>query len=163
MLTHVRNSLTLVLLKTQIKNIWHMAKVNIKSEKIIPFGGIYYASKAFYGSVENAGGTKTKNIKKHPFTDASASHLSSARWHVWFQAAAWIRHTTVLPPLSSRPVASPKGQKPLAFGETHNPSTTPKYASHGRDVILHVRHKWWLIIVSTAVRDNMKNHQFRMG
>ena len=25
-----------------------MAKVNIKSEKIIPFGGIYYASKAFY-------------------------------------------------------------------------------------------------------------------
>jgi hypothetical protein len=42
------NSLTLVLLKTQIKNIWHMAKVNIKSEKITPFGGIYYASKAFY-------------------------------------------------------------------------------------------------------------------
>mgnify|MGYP001629755139 CR=1 FL=1 len=26
-----------------------MAKVNIKSEKITPFGGIYYASKAFYG------------------------------------------------------------------------------------------------------------------
>ena len=25
-----------------------MAKVNIKSEKITPFGGIYYASKAFY-------------------------------------------------------------------------------------------------------------------
>ena len=25
-----------------------MAKVNIKSEKIIPFGGIYYASKDFY-------------------------------------------------------------------------------------------------------------------
>ncbi len=24
-----------------------MAKVNIKSEKITPFGGIYYASKAF--------------------------------------------------------------------------------------------------------------------
>ena len=42
------NSLTLVLLKTQIKNIWHMAKVNIKSEKITSFGGIYYASKAFY-------------------------------------------------------------------------------------------------------------------
>ena len=48
MLTHVRNSLTLVLLKTQIKNIRHMAKVNIKFEKIIPFGGVYYASKAFY-------------------------------------------------------------------------------------------------------------------
>ena len=25
-----------------------MAKVNIKSEKITPFGGIYYASKTFY-------------------------------------------------------------------------------------------------------------------
>ena len=25
-----------------------MAKVNLKSEKITPFGGIYYASKAFY-------------------------------------------------------------------------------------------------------------------
>ena len=25
-----------------------IAKVNIKSEKITPFGGIYYASKAFY-------------------------------------------------------------------------------------------------------------------
>ena len=25
-----------------------MAKVNIKSKKITPFGGIYYASKAFY-------------------------------------------------------------------------------------------------------------------
>ena len=25
-----------------------MAKVNIKSEKITPFGGIYYASKVFY-------------------------------------------------------------------------------------------------------------------
>ena len=25
-----------------------MAKVKIKSEKITPFGGIYYASKAFY-------------------------------------------------------------------------------------------------------------------
>ena len=25
-----------------------MTKVNIKSDKITPFGGIYYASKAFY-------------------------------------------------------------------------------------------------------------------
>ena len=80
-----------------------------------------------------------------------------------FKQQLEIRHTTALTPLSSRPVASPKGQKPLAFGETHNPSTTPKYASHGRDVILHVRHKWLLIIVSTAVRDNMKNHQFKAG
>ena len=89
-----------------------MTKVNIKSEKIIPFGGIYYASKAFYGSVENAGGTKTKNIKKHPFTDASASHLSSARWHRQKDKnrSPSAKHTTLLPP--------------------------QKHASHGRDVIL---------------------------
>ena len=43
-----RNSLILVLLKTQIKNIRHMAKVNIISEEITSFGGIYYAGKAFY-------------------------------------------------------------------------------------------------------------------
>lgn len=42
------NSLTLVLLKTQIKNIRHMAKVNIISEEITSFGGIYYAGMAFY-------------------------------------------------------------------------------------------------------------------
>ena len=42
------NMLILISFKTQIKNIWHMAKVNIKSEKITPFGGIYYASKTFY-------------------------------------------------------------------------------------------------------------------
>ena len=40
------NSLILVLLKTQIKNILHMAKVNIKSEKITPFGGIYVSVSA---------------------------------------------------------------------------------------------------------------------
>lgn len=41
------NSLILVLLKTQIENIWHMAKVSIKSEKLTPFGGIYFTNKAF--------------------------------------------------------------------------------------------------------------------
>ena len=40
------NSLILVLLKTQIENIWHMAKVSIKSEKLTPFGGIYFTNKA---------------------------------------------------------------------------------------------------------------------
>ncbi len=37
-----------------------MAKVNIKSEKITPFGGIYYASKAFYAlSNPNSDGMPT--------------------------------------------------------------------------------------------------------
>ena len=30
-----------------------MAKVNIKSEKITPFGEIYYASKAFFEALES--------------------------------------------------------------------------------------------------------------
>ena len=30
----------------------------------------------------NAVGTETKNIKKQPFSDASASHLSLVLWHV---------------------------------------------------------------------------------
>ena len=39
------------------------------------------------------GGLKQKH-KKQPFSDASASHLSLVLWHVWFQAEAWISHTT---------------------------------------------------------------------
>ena len=76
-----------------------MAKVNIKSEKITPFGGIYYASKAFYGSVEKCWGNKNKKHKKHPFTDASASHLSSARWHRQKDKnrSPSAKHTTLLP------------------------------------------------------------------
>ena len=30
----------------------------------------------------NTGGAETKNIKKQPFADASASHLSLVLWHV---------------------------------------------------------------------------------
>ena len=30
----------------------------------------------------NTGGTETKNIKKQPFADASASHLPLVLWHV---------------------------------------------------------------------------------
>ena len=30
----------------------------------------------------NAVGTETKNIKKQPFSDARASHLSLVLWHV---------------------------------------------------------------------------------
>ena len=42
---------------------------------------------------KNTGGLKQKH-KKQPFSDASASHLSLVLWHVWFQAEAWISHTT---------------------------------------------------------------------
>ena len=42
---------------------------------------------------KNTGGLKQKH-KKQPFSDASASHLSLVLRHVWFQAEAWISHTT---------------------------------------------------------------------
>ena len=34
------------------------------------------------GTVEKYWGTETKNIKKQPFGDACASHLSLVLWHV---------------------------------------------------------------------------------
>ena len=49
-----------------------MAKVNIKSEKITPFGGIYYASKAFYALsldkvINDTLGVRSSRIKKFVF------------------------------------------------------------------------------------------------
>ena len=49
-----------------------MAKVNIKSEKITPFGGIYYASKAFYALsldkvINGTLGVRSSRIKKFVF------------------------------------------------------------------------------------------------
>ena len=55
----------------------------------------------FFGSVEKCRGRDwNKKHKKQPFGDASASHLSLVLWHVWFQAEAWISHTTPLTPPS---------------------------------------------------------------
>ena len=101
-----------------------MTKVNINLRKSLLSEEFIKQARLFMVQWKNTGGTK--NIKKTAF----------------YRCQCFAPVATALPPLSSRPVASPKGQKPLAFGETHNPSTTPKYASHGRDVILHVRHKW---------------------
>ena len=43
-----KNSLILVLQNKQENSTIDMAKIHIKSEKLTPFGEIYYASKAFY-------------------------------------------------------------------------------------------------------------------
>ena len=43
-----QNSLILVLLKKIEEPATDMTKIAIKSDQITPFGGIYYASKAFY-------------------------------------------------------------------------------------------------------------------
>ena len=54
---------------------------------------MFLVIKMDFGSVEKYWGLKQKH-KKQPFSDASASHLSLVLWHVWFQAVAWISHTT---------------------------------------------------------------------
>ena len=48
MLAYVRKFTYLTAAKNSNKEYLTYGKVNIKSEKITPFGGIYYASKAFY-------------------------------------------------------------------------------------------------------------------
>ena len=48
MLTYVRKFTYLTATKNSNKEYLTYGKVNIKSEKITSFGGIYYASKAFY-------------------------------------------------------------------------------------------------------------------
>ena len=47
MLAYVRKFTYLSAAKNSNKEYLTYGKVNIKSEKITPFGGIYYASKAF--------------------------------------------------------------------------------------------------------------------
>ena len=59
-----------------------MTKVNINLRKSLLSEEFIKQARLFMVQWKNAGGTKTKNIKKQPFTDATA-----------------------LPPLSSRPVA----------------------------------------------------------
>ena len=58
---------------------------------------LYPSSQSFCGKFwvqwKNTGGLKQKH-KKQPVGDASASHLSLVLWHGWFQAEAWISHTT---------------------------------------------------------------------
>ena len=58
-----------------------MTKVNINLRKSL-LSEEFIKQARLYGSVEKCWGNKNKKHKKHPFTDASASHLSSARWHV---------------------------------------------------------------------------------
>ena len=87
-------------------------------------------------------GAQKQKHKKQPFSDTSASHLSLVLRHVWFQAEAWISRTTPLtPPSPARAVASPKGLKPLAFGEKPNPVGTWYFTSaHNRNITLDISH-----------------------
>ena len=56
-----------------------MAKVNIKSDKITPFGGIYYASKAFYALFMHFHLTKS-SMALLVFAAPPTTATSGTRW-----------------------------------------------------------------------------------
>ena len=82
-------------------------------------------------------GDWNKKHKKQPFGDASASHLSLVLWHVWFQAEAWISHTTSPTPPSYEVGGIAKRIKTTRLQRKTKP---------GRDMILHVRPEYGIIL-----------------
>ena len=86
-------------------------------------------------------GNRNKKHKKQPFSDASASHLSLVLWSVWFQAGAWISHSTPLTPPSYEVGGIAKRIKPLAFGEKPNPVGTWYFTSvYNCNIVLNINH-----------------------
>lgn len=55
-----------------------MAKINIKSEKITPFGGIYYASKAFYALSLDKVINETLGVRSSTYNDYQWDEIMSA-------------------------------------------------------------------------------------
>ena len=86
-------------------------------------------------------GHRNKKHKKQPFADASASHLPLVLWHVWFQAGAWISHTTPLTPPSYEVGGIAKRIKTARLRRKTKP---------GRDVIL--RKHWKTIKIVNEVK-----------
>ena len=82
-------------------------------------------------------GAQKQKHKKQPFSDASASHLSLVLRYVWFQAEAWISHTTPLTPPSYEVGGIAKRIKTARLRRKTKP---------GRDVILHVRPYLWYYV-----------------
>lgn len=61
-----------------------MAKVNIKSEKITPFGGIYYASKAFYALSLEKVINSTLGVRSSTYeTQGQVSVSSHTKYHTF--------------------------------------------------------------------------------
>ena len=72
-----------------------MAKVNIKSEKITPFGGIYYASKAFYALsldkvVNGTLGVRSSTYNGYQWDEimSAMSDVASTAWKMPTEASA---------------------------------------------------------------------------
>ena len=93
----------------------------------------------FSGSVDKYWGHRNKKHKKQPFGDASASHLSLVLWHVWFQAEAWICHTTTLTPPSYEVGGIAKRIKTARLRRKTNPVETWYFTSaHNCYTILNI-------------------------
>ena len=60
-----------------------MAKVNIKSEKITPFGGIYYASKAFYALSLDKVINGTLGVRSSTYNGYQWDEIMSAMYDVF--------------------------------------------------------------------------------
>ena len=58
-----------------------MAKVNIKSEKITPFGGIYYASKAFYALSLDKVINGTLGVRSSTYNDYEWDEIINVQSH----------------------------------------------------------------------------------
>ena len=96
-------------------------------------------------------GHRNKKHKKQPFGDASASHLSLVLWHVWFQAEAWISHTTSPTPPSYEVGSIAKRIKTARLRRKTKP---------GRDAIIRVRVKWLIFNTLSQSWVNVKYHIF---
>ena len=58
-----------------------MAKVNIKSEKITPFGGIYYARKAFYALSLDKVINGTLGVRSSTYNDYEWDEIINVQSH----------------------------------------------------------------------------------
>ena len=85
-------------------------------------------------------GDWNKKHKKQPFGDASASHLSLVLWHVWFQAGAWISHTTSPTPPSYEVGAIAKRIKTTRLRRKKPVGTWYFTSAHNFNTILNISH-----------------------
>ena len=106
---------------------------------------------AYYGPVDKYWVALKQKHKKHPFADASASHLSLVLRHVWFQAEAWISHPTPLTPPSVEVGGIGKRIKTARLRRKTKP---------GRDAKIRVRVKWLIFNTLSQLWVNVKYHIF---
>ena len=83
-----------------------MAKVNIKSEKLTPFGGIYYTSKVFYALsldkvINGTLGVRSSTYNSYQWDEilSAMSDVSLIRVH---QLIAYVQNQEVCLPLNRR-------------------------------------------------------------